>query len=131
MCVYLDHIVVTGPTEQDHRQNLDAVLTRLEEAGMQLKLKKCEFMQPDVEYLGHHISAEGLWPTKEKVCAISEAPIQQDVSQLRAYLGLIKYYIMPILWDNCQTLQRPSTRLLEKKTWGCHNNMRLTWPKAK
>ena len=82
VCVYLDDILVTGRTEQDHLRNLDTVLSRLKEAGMRLKRQKCRFMLPAVEYLGHHISAAGLQPTTEKVRAIVEAPVPQDVSQL-------------------------------------------------
>ena len=37
VCVYLDDILATGATEQEHLQNLDEVLSRLETAGMQLK----------------------------------------------------------------------------------------------
>ena len=69
VCVYLDDILITGHNEKDHLNNLDAVLTRLDGAGMRLKQKKCAFMLPAVEYLGHHISEEGLRPTQEKVCA--------------------------------------------------------------
>ena len=43
VCVYLDGILVTGTTEQEHLQNLDAVLSRLESAGMRLKYDKCAF----------------------------------------------------------------------------------------
>ena len=64
VCVYLDDILITGDTEAEHLHNLDEVLTRLEEAGMRLKQKKCSFTLPAVEYLGHNISAEGLRPTK-------------------------------------------------------------------
>ena len=55
MCVYLDDILVTGTTEQEHLQNLDKVLSRLETAGMQLKHVLLVF-----EYLGHKILAQGL-----------------------------------------------------------------------
>ena len=34
VCVYLDDILVTGPTTADHLRTLEAVLTRLEEAGL-------------------------------------------------------------------------------------------------
>ena len=72
-----------------------------------------------MEYLGHHISADGLRPTKSKVRAISDAPAPQDVSQLRSFLGLVNYYgkFLPHL---SHTLA-PLYRLLEKKThwtWG-------------
>jgi len=42
--VYLDDILVSGKTEEEHIQRLDTVRTRLEEAGLQLKQKKCSFM---------------------------------------------------------------------------------------
>ena len=62
VCVYLDDILVTGATEQEHLQNLDDVLSRLETADMRLKYGKCAFLLPAVEYLGHKILAQGLQP---------------------------------------------------------------------
>ena len=53
--VYADDILVTGKTEQEHLQTLDAVLTRLEAAGLRLKQTKCTFMKPSVEYLGYNV----------------------------------------------------------------------------
>lgn len=51
-------ILVTGKTEAEHLQNLEQVLTRLEEAGMRLKQEKCTFLLDSVEYLGHNISVK-------------------------------------------------------------------------
>ena len=119
VCVYLDDILVTGPTTADHLRTLEAVLTRLEAAGLKLKREKCEFLLPSVKYLGHHISADGLRPTKSKVGAISDAPAPQNVSQLRSFLGLVNYY-GKFLQHLSHTLA-PLYRLLEKKTrwiWG-------------
>ena len=81
-----------GTTKEEHIKSLDTVLSRLEDAGLRLKKQKCSFMLDSVEYLGHRISAEGLRPTKEKVRAVIDAPPPQDVSQLRAFLGLVNYY---------------------------------------
>ena len=80
VCVYLDDILVTGTTKQEHLQNLDAVLSRLESAGMRLKYDKCAFLLPAVESLGHKISAQGLQPTDFKVQAIKNAPAPTNVS---------------------------------------------------
>ena len=74
VCIYIDAILVTGRTEEEHLHNLGKVLERLNKAGLRLKKAKCEFMLPQVDYLGHAISAEGLKPTKEKVRAILQAP---------------------------------------------------------
>ena len=49
-------------------------MQRLEEAKMRLKQKKYTFMLKSVEYLWHSITAEGLHPTKENVCAVMDAP---------------------------------------------------------
>ncbi|KAK4314476.1 hypothetical protein Pmani_014181 [Petrolisthes manimaculis] len=65
--VYLDDILVTGKDDREHIHNLENVLIRLRDAGLQVKKKKCSFLQQSVEYLGHRIDAEGLHPTDEKV----------------------------------------------------------------
>ena len=84
-CVYLDDILVTGKTTKEHLDNLKEVPTRLETAGMRLKQQKCEFLMSEVEYLGHHISPDGLQPTATKVKAITEAPAPRSVSELKLF----------------------------------------------
>jgi len=119
VCIYLDDILVTGESEAAHLKNLAAVLQRLESAGVRLKREKCSFMIPEVEYLGHSISAKGVQPVTEKVRAIRDAPRPQDVSQLRSFLGMLNYYgkFLP----NLATLLRPLYDLLTSSTtwsWG-------------
>ena len=92
VCIYLDDILLTGSSDKEHYEVLDKVLSRMKEAGIRLKRSKCTFHKPSLEYLGHNISCEGLRPTQEKVRAIIEAPMPQDVSQLRSFLGLVNYY---------------------------------------
>lgn len=92
VAVYLDDILVTGRTEEEHVKNLDQVLKRMTEAGLRLKRSKCMFQAPSVTYLGHRISAHGLSPVEEKVRAIKEAPSPKNVTELRSFLGLVNYY---------------------------------------
>ena len=92
MCVYLDDILVTEKSEAAHIHNLTTVLERLESAGIRLKREKCTFMLPEVEYLGHSISARGLHPLASKVRAIADAPTPSNVSQLKSFLGMLNYY---------------------------------------
>ena len=68
--VYLDDILITGSTMDEHLQNLEAVLGRLHDAGLHLNQDKCTFMQPKIEYLGHVIDEQGRHPTEEKIQAI-------------------------------------------------------------
>ena len=91
VCVYLDDILVTGPTDEAHLSTLNEVLSHLDKAGIRLKHSKFTFMLPSVEYLGHQISAADLQPTDSKVKALKEAPVPRNVSQLKSFLGLLNY----------------------------------------
>ena len=77
--VYIDDILVTESTEEEHLRTLEEVLDRLEKAGARLKREKCRFMLPMVEYLvetsthsPEYYSAEGISRPPEllwEVCA--------------------------------------------------------------
>ena len=90
--VYIDDILVTGRSEEDHIKNLKLVLTRLQDAGLRLRKNKCLFMKPSVTYLGYQIDKAGIHPVPEKVKAIQDAPPPKNVHELKAYLGLLNYY---------------------------------------
>ena len=84
-CVCIDDILVAGKTLQDHLNNLTAVLNRFQDAGLRLKREKCSFCVPNVEYLGHVISAEGLKALPRKVTAVVDAPLPMKLSELIAF----------------------------------------------
>ena len=90
--VYLDDILVTGKSLEDHIKNLEEGLIRSERAGVHLKKTKCKFMCTSLEYLGHVISEKGLQPSKKNLAAIRGAPEPQDVSQLKSFWGILNYY---------------------------------------
>ena len=92
--------------------NLEAVLSKLQTAGLRLKRSKCTFMKPSVEYLGHQISAKGIQPTEDKVQAIKDAPVPTNVTQLRSFVGLVNYYgkFLP----NLSSILAPLYTLLQK-----------------
>ena len=119
VCVYLDDILVTGLTEEEHLTNLAQVLSRLGSAGMRLKRGKCAFMLDGVSYLGHVISSEGLRMEDSKVKAIIDAPDPKDLSELRSFLGLVNYYSKFL--PNLATTLSPLYRLLRQSSawyWG-------------
>lgn len=88
VCIYLDDILVSGKSVQDHAHTLSAVFNRLEEAGLTLKASKCRFGLPRISYLGHVIDKDGLHPAPEKVEAITKAPAPRNVKELRDYVRI-------------------------------------------
>ena len=89
--VYIDDILITGETDEEHMENLRRVSQRLEEAGMKLKPNKVELMSDTVTYLGHQISAKGVSPTDEKIRAIKTAKRPNDISELQSFIGSANY----------------------------------------
>ena len=113
---YIDDILLTGSTDEEHYSNLEEVLKRLQDHGIKLKAEKCSFMQKSVEFLGHRIDREGLHTTPQKIEAIKKAPQPRNVQELRSFLGMVHYYGKFI--SNLSTLLRPLNQLLQKgKPW--------------
>ena len=89
---YLDDILITGETHEEHLTNLAEVLSRLSNHRLRLKQEKCSFMQDSIEYLDHHIDTTGIHTATSKVEAISRAPAPKNVSELQSFVGMVNYY---------------------------------------
>lgn len=107
----VDDILISGKNDREHLDHLNEVLSRLESAGLRLKLSKCKFMQPTVEYLGYRIDVHGLHAIEKKVEAIRNVPAPENQQQLRSFLGMINYYSKFI--SNYSTITHPLNELLK------------------
>ena len=58
--VYLNDVVSFGRSIPEALARLEEVLARLSDFGLQLKAKKCTFMQAEVIFLGHIVGRTGL-----------------------------------------------------------------------
>ena len=92
MLCFLDDILIFSRTEEEHLQHLRAVLTRLREQELYVKLSKCAFMQREVAFLGHRIGADGLRVAPDKIGAVQQWPQPKNVSDVRSFLGLANFY---------------------------------------
>lgn len=87
--VYMDDIIVFGRDE--HVMRLREVFQRLRESGLTLKPAKCRFLEKEVDYLGHVMSAEGVKPDPNKISVIAISPAL-TLNTIRSFLGLVGYY---------------------------------------
>lgn len=92
VCCYLDDVLISGKDWEDCKQKLFLVLERLAAANIKVNIKKSKFFVNNLPYLGHVLTDNGLLPCPEKIQTISEAKAPRDVSELKAFLGLITYY---------------------------------------
>ena len=92
LLVYLDDIIVSSNTFDEHIERLDRVFTRLQEHRLKLKPEKCKFFQHKVTYVGHQISSDGITTDPDKTQAVSEWKPPTTVKELRSFLGFCSYY---------------------------------------
>jgi hypothetical protein len=55
-------------------------------------MEKCELGMQQVDFLGHHITAEWATPIARHVEAVQNFPRPQDKKQLQSFLGLVNFY---------------------------------------
>ena len=100
--VYLDDILVTGGTPEEHMCHLREVLQRLSTAGLRLQKNKCTFMATSVQYLGHVIDEKGLHPIGDKVEAVQKAPSPKNLASKLAPLYALLRSAVPWKWTSVE-----------------------------
>ena len=89
---YLDDILIFIETFEEHMLHLNTIFERLYEHRLKLKLKKCSFLQHQVNYLGFVIDQDGIKPDQKKVEAIRALPVPTCVKEVRSFVGMCSYY---------------------------------------
>ena len=90
--VFLDDIVIFSSTWEEHLQHLREVFARLHEHNLSVHPDKSVIGADELKYLGHIISSEGNLPDPEKLAAVATIQPPDNVTDLRAFLGLVGYY---------------------------------------
>lgn len=111
--VFFDDILIYSKDMFSHLQHLKLVLQLLRKHQLYAKLSKCMFDAPQVEYLGHVISREGVSTHPKKIEAVRDWPRPTTVTQLRSFLGMIGYYRRFV--KNYGIICRPLHDMLKKE----------------
>ena len=89
---FVDNVCKFLPTFKGMLEVTRAVLQRLREVQLQMRTDKCKFSYQDVEFVGHHISGDGVASTADNVKAILDFPEPSILSELEQFIGMANYY---------------------------------------
>ena len=90
--IYLDDMIVFSETPEEHLLRMCVVFNRLREHGLKLKPSKCDVFKSEINYLAHHVSKEGVQPTKNNLESIAQCPPPDTYTKVKFFMGLIGHY---------------------------------------
>ena len=89
---YLDNILIYSKTLKEHHSHVRQVLQRLQEAGLQADIDKCEFHIQETKFLGLIVSTEGIRIDLHKVSTILDWARSTSFRYVRSSLGFCNFY---------------------------------------
>ncbi|GFV62186.1 retrovirus-related Pol polyprotein from transposon 297 [Trichonephila clavipes] len=106
--VYMDDVIITSPSFNEHIDHLNQVFTLMPDAGLRLNKDKCHFARDKLKYLGLIISKEGIETDNKKARAIAEMKPPKNNREVSKFLGMVGWYqkFIPNYADICGPLYR-------------------------
>ncbi|GFY24818.1 retrovirus-related Pol polyprotein from transposon 297 [Trichonephila clavipes] len=110
--VYMDDVIITSPSFNEHIDHLNQVFTLLRDAGLTLNKDKCHFALDKLKYLSLIISKEGIETDNSNVRAIAEMKTPKNNREVSKFLGMAGWYqkFIPHYADRCEPLYRLTKR---------------------
>ncbi|GFT91573.1 retrovirus-related Pol polyprotein from transposon 297 [Trichonephila clavipes] len=106
--VYMDDVIITSPSFNEHLDHLNQIFTLLRDAGLTLNKNKCHFARDKLKYFGLVISKERIETDHSKVKAITEMKPPKNSKEVSKCLGMAGWYqkFIPQYADICEPLYR-------------------------
>ena len=119
-----------GAAVNNHDQRMHALLQRCRDSGIVLNSGEKKFIlkEPELPYLGHVFTSDGLCPDKGKVKALTEMPQPENSAAIRRFLGMVNYLarFIPHLSDLCEPLRKAMNNECWQWTEECTEAFRKT-----
>lgn len=103
---YIDDILIFSRNEEEHKKHIETVLRELDNAGLKINLKKCQFFKKEVVFLGYKLSETGVEMDEARMRSIMHYKRPTNLKTLRGFLGMVNYFkrLMPDLSEKTLVL---------------------------
>jgi len=112
--LYLDDILIFSDSLENHINHVRTILKTLLDNNLYAKLKKCEFHQSKVEFLGHVLSGQGISTDPKKIKSMEEWHTPTCVKDVQRFIGLCNFYRRFV--ENFATIAKPLHNLTKKNS---------------
>ena len=110
--VYLDDILIYSEDERSHIDLVHRVMEWIRIATLCCSIKKSDIHVREIEFLGYHISPEGISMSTVKVESVKSWPVPRIVKDIQAFLGFANFYRRFI--EGFSKICKPLTDLTQK-----------------
>ncbi len=117
--VYMDDVLITGKTKEEHDERLQQVLQIVQKAGLKLNKDKCKIAQTRVDFLGMKLDKDGVHPDPAKVAAIIQMTPPTSREEVKRLMGMVNWLTRFV--PNASTVAAPINDLLKSNVdwiWG-------------
>ena len=90
---YIDDILISSKNEEENKRIVTEVLRRLSKHNLVINNGKSVFFAPEIEFLGHKISQDGISPLQSNTKAIESLSLPRNVKELSSFLGATNFYL--------------------------------------
>ena len=108
----IDDIFIYSKTKKDTK-HVQQVFQKLQKAGLQFDIDKCEFFVKEVKYLSLIITPEGIKMDQEKLSAVFDWSIPEKLKDIQSFLSFANFYKRFI--RDLSKLAAPLNALAKKK----------------
>ena len=112
--VYMDDILIYSKTREEHVEQVRRILEKLDKAGLQADIEKCEFFVTKTKFLGLIVGPDGISIDLDRVQAVQEWEVPTNLHDVRAFNGFLNFYRRFI--KGYSKLMKPLTALTKKDT---------------
>lgn len=110
--VYMDDLIVIGKSEKHHFKNLRSVFESCRKYNLKLNPYKCKFFRPEVTYIGHRCTQNGVLPDDSKIDTVKNYPTPTDKDSVKRFIAFANYYRKFI--PHFASIAHPLNRLTRK-----------------
>ena len=120
---WLDDILITNTTWEEHLDTIRRVFVKLRKAGLSVNFTKCNFAASAQALLGTMVDINGIHPAPCKMEAVAKMLSPTNIEELRAFLGPTGYLRQFV--ENYCIIVSPLTNIFRNKDFATKRARKL------